>query len=133
MPDSSSDVIRHALSTARSHGYRKVRLKAEGISLTATLSEDFEFPEEDLGEETEVAPTGPTLKEITSAHVGYLRLLPDAAVVGTTVKAGDRLGEVVALGIANELSFPCDGILVEIAVPNGEAVEYGQVIARVEK
>lgn len=132
MPGASSDVIRHALRTARSQGYRRVRLKTDDISFTATLSDDFELFEEEAEGAMDI-PSGPVIIDVLSTHVGYLRILPDQAIIGGSVKAGDRLAEIVALGIANEVSAPATGILSEILVANGEPVEYGQVIAKVKQ
>jgi len=130
MPGAPSDEIRHALRTAREQGFRRVRLKTGDLSFSATLSDDFEFPDEEIAEDQE-APTGPTVIDILSTHVGYLRTSSEQAV-GSSVQAGDRIAEIVALGIANEIVAPAAGTLTEILVSNGEPVEYGQVIAKVK-
>jgi biotin carboxyl carrier protein len=51
---------------------------------------------------------------------------------GTRVRAGDRIGIVDLLGIPQDVVAPIDGVLVEVLVPGGEAVEYGEPIAAVE-
>ena len=51
---------------------------------------------------------------------------------GARVRAGDRIGVVDLLGIPQDVVAPIDGVLVEILVPGGQAVEYGEPIAAVE-
>ena len=48
------------------------------------------------------------------------------------MNAGDKIGEMVALGIVNDLVAPTNGKVAEICVEDGSAVEFGQVIARIE-
>ena len=45
---------------------------------------------------------------------------------GTRVRAGDRLGAVDMLGVAQEVVAPVDGLVGASLVEAGEAVEYGQ-------
>jgi biotin carboxyl carrier protein len=63
----------------------------------------------------------------TSPAVGIYRSRPDLSA-GTRVRAGDRLGAVDMLGVAQEVVAPVDGILGTSLVESGDAVEYGQEI-----
>ena len=65
----------------------------------------------------------------TSPAVGVFR--PSAAV-GARVRAGDRIAIVDLLGIPQDVVAPIDGIVAEILVQGGDAVEYGEEIAAVE-
>jgi biotin carboxyl carrier protein len=65
----------------------------------------------------------------TSPAVGIFR---PVAQVGARLRAGDRIGIVDLLGIPQDVTSPVDGTLLEILVPGGEAVEYGEAIAAVE-
>jgi acetyl-CoA carboxylase biotin carboxyl carrier protein len=61
----------------------------------------------------------------TSPAVGVFR--PGArAVVGTRVREGDGLGHVDVLGVPEEVPAPADGMVTELLVEGGTAVEYGQ-------
>lgn len=51
---------------------------------------------------------------------------PPFVSVGDTVKKGQTLGIVEAMKLMNEIECECDGIVKEIPVENGQAVEYGQ-------
>ena len=48
------------------------------------------------------------------------------AAVGDTVKKGQTLAIVEAMKLMNEIESDFDGIVTEIFVENGQAVEYGQ-------
>jgi acetyl-CoA carboxylase biotin carboxyl carrier protein len=67
----------------------------------------------------------------TSPAVGIYRPRADLAV-GARVRAGDRVGAVDILGVAQEVVAPVDGILGSSLVESGDAVEYGQEILVIE-
>lgn len=68
---------------------------------------------------------------VTSPAVGYY--LPRSGVVpGAHVRAGDVIGHVDVLGVRQDVAIPEDGVLVSLAAESGEAVEYGQVLARLD-
>ena len=67
----------------------------------------------------------------TSPAVGIYRPRADLAV-GARVRAGDRVGAVDILGVAQEVVAPVDGILGSSLVGSGDAVEYGQEILVIE-
>jgi acetyl-CoA carboxylase biotin carboxyl carrier protein len=68
---------------------------------------------------------------VTSPAVGYFAPL-SGAEVGARVRSGDAIGHVDVLGVRHEVVSEVDGALKAFEVESGEAVEYGQPIARVE-
>ena len=68
---------------------------------------------------------------ITSPGVGYYQPR-DGLSVGASVRAGDLLGHVDVLGVRHDVVVPENGILAVLAAEAGEAVEYGQPLARLE-
>jgi biotin carboxyl carrier protein len=67
----------------------------------------------------------------TSPAVGYFA--PRAGVEpGSKLRNGDVVGHVDVLGVKQEVVSPIDGALRGFEVESGQAVEYGQAIARVE-
>ena len=66
-----------------------------------------------------------------SPAVGYFTPAPDLAL-GQTVLAGDLLGSIDVLGIAQEVVAPADGIVSRLLVEDGQAVEYGQALAEID-
>jgi len=61
----------------------------------------------------------------TSPAVGVYQPRKDLTA-GARVRAGDRLGAVDMLGVAQEVVSPVDGIVGPSLVEPGDAVEYGQ-------
>jgi biotin carboxyl carrier protein len=57
--------------------------------------------------------------------VGYYRAVVDLKV-GDKLAEGDKVGEVVALGLANDVTALGSGEIAEVCVADGEAVEFGQ-------
>ena len=64
------------------------------------------------------------LPTVTAPAVGIFR--PRNGIHGTEVRAGDRLGVVDMLGIAQDVLAPVDGVVGEILAEPGDGVEYGQ-------
>ena len=75
--------------------------------------------------------------EIASPMVGtfYIAPSPEAAPfveVGSEIGAGDVLCIIEAMKLMNELEAETAGRIVEVCVRNGEPVEFGQVLFRLE-
>lgn len=66
-----------------------------------------------------------------SPGVGYFTPVR-GLVVGVPVQAGDLLGTVDVLGIAQDVSAPADGLVAVVLVEEGQAVEYGQALVQVD-
>jgi acetyl-CoA carboxylase biotin carboxyl carrier protein len=65
----------------------------------------------------------------TAPAVGVFKPI---AQVGARVRAGDRVATVDLLGIPQDVVAPIDGVVVEVFIKNGEAVEYGEAVVAVE-
>ena len=77
------------------------------------------------------------LKEVTSPMVGtfYRRPAVDAEPyvgVGDSVKKGDVLCIVEAMKLMNEIESDTAGRIAEICLEDGQMVEYGEVLFRIE-
>ena len=77
------------------------------------------------------------LLDVTSPMVGtfYRAASPDAAPfteVGSRISMGDTLCIIEAMKLMNELESEVRGTIAEILVENGEPVEFGQVLFRVD-
>jgi acetyl-CoA carboxylase biotin carboxyl carrier protein len=82
------------------------------------------------------APAG-NYRSITSPMVGtfYRSPAPDAAPyveVGSVVKKGQTLCIIEAMKLMNEIEAELDGKIVAILVENGQPVEYGEELFRIE-
>jgi len=68
---------------------------------------------------------------VSSPAVGYFA--PRAGVeLGSKLRSGDLVGYIDVLGVRQEVVSPIDGALKAFDVESGQAVEFGQAIARVE-
>ena len=68
---------------------------------------------------------------MTSPAVGYFAGR-DGITVGSVVGSGDVLGHVDVLGVRQEIVAPISGVIGLFDVEPGQAIEYGQTIARVD-
>jgi acetyl-CoA carboxylase biotin carboxyl carrier protein len=83
-----------------------------------------------------VAPGTSAAREIkrglvSSPAVGYFAT-KSGVEVGAKLRSGDLVGYIDVLGVRQEVVSPIDGALKAFEVEQGQAVEYGQPIARVE-
>lgn len=130
-----SELIKYAIDTARERGFRQVKIKLGDDSFSATLPAQLGEANEN-GSENE--PGEPTVVEQLSADpvettieapaVGYFRAVEPALTQGALLSAGDKVGEIVALGLANDISTTVDGEILKVCVEDGDAVEFGQSI-----
>ena len=93
--------------------------------------EDYEIPKVEKKEEKAAG------KIITSPMVGtfYMKPSPNAdpyVKVGQKVKKGDVLCIIEAMKLMNEIEAEFDGEIKEILVKDGESVEYGKPLFKLE-
>ena len=84
------------------------------------------------------ATAEPAGRLITSPVVGvfYASPAPDQdpfVSQGSVVTAGAPLGIIEAMKLMNEVTSPADGTVTEILIENGQRVEYGQPLFRIEE
>ncbi len=82
-------------------------------------------------------PPSTTLKEIKSPMVGTFYSAPEPGAdpyvkAGSRVSAGQTVCIIEAMKIMNEIEAEFGGVVREIVVENAQAVEFGQVLFRVE-
>jgi acetyl-CoA carboxylase biotin carboxyl carrier protein len=68
---------------------------------------------------------------VTSPAVGYF-LLREGMAARELVRQGDLIGHIDVLGVRQEVVAGHDGVVRRLEVESGQAVEYGQPIARIE-
>lgn len=124
------------------HSHVPVMLSQQG--------QHFEAPAASAPQRTEAEPEGTKLSviegskgagkgyhEVTSPMVGtfYRRPSPDAnpfVDVGETVQKGSVLCIVEAMKLMNEIESDISGRVVEVCLEDGQMVEYGEVLFRIE-
>lgn len=105
----------------------KVELEGGGEKFAARLDWSDEAME-DADEAASELRADPPRKAVPAPVVGYFRPGPKW-MDGQMVAAGEPLGEIVALGLTNDVSAPLEGVLADLQVQDGDAVEYGQALA----
>jgi acetyl-CoA carboxylase biotin carboxyl carrier protein len=68
---------------------------------------------------------------VSSPAVGYF-VPRDGVTVGFKVGRGDPIGHVDVLGVRQEVVAPIDGVIGALEVEAGQAIEFGQPVARVD-
>jgi acetyl-CoA carboxylase biotin carboxyl carrier protein len=130
MAELDLDLVKHALTVARQYGFAEVELNLGDQSFTAKL--------DPTPKKKAVAATGsdavaePELLTITSTLVGYYREAKNPLKIGATVKKGDVVAVISALGLTSDVESKHTGEVVEVLVEPNQAVEYGQPLAKVK-
>ena len=85
------------------------------------------------------APEASTVTvSVTSPMVGVFYRAPAENAepyvkVGDTVKAGTVLCLVEAMKMMNEITAECDGVIAEICVENGQVVDFGKELFKIQR
>jgi biotin carboxyl carrier protein len=110
----------------------RVRLRrADGVASPVKVREPRDGRSTDKERRSDGEAARADRSVVTSPAVGYFQP-GDGLDVGRSVRAGDMLGHVDVLGIRHDVVATSDGMLGRIVVEAGEAVEYGQELARVD-
>lgn len=78
------------------------------------------------------------LTPVTSPMVGVFYCAPAENAepyvrIGDKVKKGDVLCIIEAMKLMNEITAECDGTIEEICVSNGQVVDFGHIMFRINK
>lgn len=79
-----------------------------------------------------------TPQSLRSARVGHFYLtiskgMPDILAPGAVIEAGQVVGIIESMKIKYEVKAERSGVVAEVLVENGEAVEFGQPLARLQE
>ena len=152
--------IRQLISAIASTEITELILKSDDFELTVrkgttVIAREIttQLPRETTGEAIAISnnsadrfpasePVAPPKKdkqwlEITSPMVGtfYRAPAPDEAPfveIGDRVTPGQTVCIIEAMKLMNEIETEISGQIVEIAVENGQPVEYGQILMRID-
>jgi len=124
------DLVRHALAAARRHGYAEVELGSGEGAFTARLAR-LPKPKIPAGAASD-APLVNPVADLKATLVGYYREAKEPLSVGRTIRKGDLVATIEALGIVTDVVSKVEGEVIEVLVDPGQAVEYGQVLAKVQ-
>lgn len=133
MASIDAEVVKHALQVARDHGFAEVELANGEAQFRASLEPATRSKIQATGvvDESDFPPET-SLLSIKATHVGYFREDEGKLEVGYHVAKGDVVASISTLGLANDVESTVAGEIVEVLVKDGDAVEFGQAIARVK-
>ena len=123
------------ISIETKEGKVTIRKNMQGVITSSVNNNDTE---EQVPKQTISPKAGKSnLYEVKSPMVGtfYAASSPGAEPfmqIGSKIKEGTVLCIIEAMKIMNELTSEVSGTVKEIFVSDGETVEYGQVIMRIE-
>lgn len=126
-----SESIRRALVTAREGGFRSVKLKSGDESFQAVFSAEALSWGESFADQEGEPDAGPRSGQVEAPVVGIVRWA-QGTEVGAEIAVGQAVGEVLALGIANEIISAHAGKVKAVLTEDGAAVEYGQALLEVQ-
>lgn len=134
----------HDLSEIDLHeGEKRIRLR-RGARLLTAMQAAAPMPAPAAAAQTTApaAAAAPAAKpaahhEITSPMVGtfYAKPAPDKedyVKVGSRVKPDSVVCKLEAMKLFNDIQAECTGTIVEVCVKNGQAVDFGTVLFRVD-
>jgi acetyl-CoA carboxylase biotin carboxyl carrier protein len=129
------ETVRHALQVARENGFAEVELTFGEDRFEAKLGKKRSKVASPVKNSQEIVEpiSVPLLREIKATVVGYFRSGKVPLAVGCRIGKGDNVGVIAALGLLNDIESPYAGEVVEVMVEVEQAVEYGQVLARVKE
>ncbi len=138
---SQSSVGQATLGSAAGTGLQLVPLQPSGLSAVVTETLDRRATETTTNtvQFPVAAPTpiDPKLVEVTSPMVGTFYRAPapgEAAFVevGDRIRNGQTVCIIEAMKLMNEIEAEVSGQVMEILVQNGDPIEYGQPLMRID-
>ena len=138
------DKIRELIQLVQDSGIQEIEISQRGetirISKGAPAAPMVAVPVpavESVAPATSPEPSTDGLAEVTSPIVGtfYGAPSPESAPfveLGQRVTAGDVLCIVEAMKVMNEIESDVSGVVREINISDGQPVEFGQVLFRID-
>ncbi|MCH8273829.1 MAG: biotin/lipoyl-binding protein [Armatimonadetes bacterium] len=121
--------IEAIIAAAKRHGLTRVEVQEEGRCLRIELAGV-------CGEPPHAAETPAWERNsetiVRSGLVGVFRLPTPEPVEGADLEPDTVMGVIEALGLPNEVTAGVKGRLAAMLVTDGQPVEYGQPLARIE-
>ncbi len=125
----SLEEIRSVLLLASKAGVDEIELVHAGMRFAASFD-----PCADpiaVSDDAEEGEGEPPHQSIVATAVGYFENRSPAVAIGDSIKLGETVGRIAALGLVNDLEAEVSGSVVAVLVQQGEAVEYGQPLFQV--
>jgi biotin carboxyl carrier protein len=130
--------IRDLISLARSNGLAAFEFEEAGFAVAFRFSSAHPRAGYDHaveGERGAPGDIGPQDSErwVESPMVGVFRAREGPVAEGSSVVAGEMVGQIESMGILSDLISDVSGVVVSLRIADGERVEYGQPLILIHK
>ena len=128
--------IQELMKVLKKEDIAELKVRYGKIKLTLTNSENTKIvntvtASPKITEKKETAKVALPAEEIVkSSNVGKIRLI--SSKTGTLVKKGQILAKITTMGIDNDVKATVNGILKEVLVADGSAVDFAKELFKIE-
>ena len=127
--------IQELMKVLKKENLSEIKVRYGKVKLTLTNSEPINtlnnpVPAVKTVEKETAKPALPTEEIIKSGNVGKIKLL--SSKIGTVIKKGQILAKINTMGIDNDVKSPVNGILTEVLVADGSAVDFAKELFKIE-
>ena len=128
--------IQELMKVLKKEDIAELKVRYGKIKLTLTNSENTKIANTvasspKITEKKKIAKVALPAEEIVkSSNVGKIRLI--SSKTGTLVKKGQILAKITTMGIDNDVKATVNGILKEVLVADGSAVDFAKELFKIE-
>ena len=128
--------IQELMKVLKKEDIAELKVRYGKIKLTLTNSENTKIvntvtASPKITEKKKTAKVALPAEEIVkSSNVGKIRLI--SSKTGTLVKRGQILAKITTMGIDNDVKATVNGILKEVLVADGSAVDFAKELFKIE-
>ena len=128
--------IQELMKVLKKEDIAELKVRYGKIKLTLTNSENTKIvntvaASPKITKKKKIAKVALPAEEIVkSSNVGKIRLI--SSKTGTLVKKGQILAKITTMGIDNDVKATVNGILKEVLVADGSAVDFAKELFKIE-
>lgn len=126
--------IQELMQVLKKENLTEMKIKYGNVKLTLTNSETGQVTNATASVtkkvQKNIAKALPKEEVIKSSNVGRIRLINSK--VGTSVRKGEILARINTIGIDNDVKATVNGVLKEVLVADGSAVDFAKELFKIE-
>jgi biotin/lipoyl attachment domain-containing protein len=126
--------IQELMQVLKKENLTEMKIKYGNVKLTLTNSETGQVTNAAAPVtkkvQKNIAKALPKEEVIKSSNVGRIRLINSK--VGTSVRKGEILARINTIGIDNDVKATVNGVLKEVLVADGSAVDFAKELFKIE-
>ena len=126
--------IQELMQVLKKENLTEMKIKYGNVKLTLTNSETGQVTNAAAPVtkkvQKNIAKTLPKKEVIKSSNVGRIRLINTR--IGTAVRKGEILARINTIGIDNDVKATVNGVLKEVLVADGSAVDFAKELFKIE-